>query len=49
MVGAADYLDEQRFGAIDMVEAVRSPGSALKPFVYGLAFELGLRPPRNAD
>lgn len=44
-VGAADYLDETRFGAIDMVEAVRSPGSTLKPFVYGLAFELGLSHP----
>ncbi len=46
-VGAADYLDETRFGAIDMVEAVRSPGSALKPFVYGLAFELGLAHPET--
>ncbi len=44
-VGAADYLDKTRFGAIDMVEAVRSPGSTLKPFVYGLSFELGLAHP----
>ncbi|WP_083901179.1 penicillin-binding protein 1C [Azospirillum sp. B4] len=27
------------FGQIDMVAAPRSPGSALKPFVYGLGFE----------
>ncbi len=46
-VGAADYLDETRFGAIDMVEAVRSPGSTLKPFVYGLGFELGLAHPET--
>ncbi|MGE0857396.1 MAG: penicillin-binding protein 1C, partial [Hyphomicrobiaceae bacterium] len=46
-VGAADYLDGQRFGAIDMVEAVRSPGSTLKPFIYGLAFEQGLAHPET--
>jgi len=46
-VGSADYLDEQRFGAIDMAEAVRSPGSTLKPFVYGLGFELGLAHPET--
>ncbi len=46
-VGAADYLDETRFGAIDMVSAVRSPGSTLKPFVYGLSFELGLTHPET--
>lgn len=46
-VGAADYLDEQRFGSIDMAEAVRSPGSTLKPFVYGLGFELGLAHPET--
>lgn len=46
-VGSANYLDETRFGAIDMVEAVRSPGSTLKPFVYGLSFELGLAHPET--
>jgi len=46
-VGAADYLDQTRFGAIDMVTAVRSPGSTLKPFVYGLSFELGLAHPET--
>ncbi|MGW8205616.1 MAG: penicillin-binding protein 1C [Hyphomicrobiaceae bacterium] len=46
-VGAANYLDATRFGAIDMVDAVRSPGSTLKPFVYGLAFELGLAHPET--
>jgi penicillin-binding protein 1C len=44
-VGSSDYLDETRFGSIDMVRAVRSPGSALKPFIYGLAFEQGLAHP----
>ena len=40
-VGSADYLDQSRLGAIDMGEAVRSPGSTLKPIVYGMGFELG--------
>ncbi|MCX8999357.1 penicillin-binding protein 1C [Rhizobiaceae bacterium BDR2-2] len=41
-VGSADYFDGSRRGWIDMTEAVRSPGSALKPFIYALAFEEGL-------
>src|SRR4051794_8828259 len=40
-VGSADYFDERRAGQVDMTRAVRSPGSTLKPFVYGLAFEDG--------
>ncbi len=46
-VGSAGYLDDARFGAIDMVNAVRSPGSTLKPFIYGLAFEAGLAHPET--
>lgn len=46
-VGAADYLDADRFGAIDMATAVRSPGSTLKPLIYGLAFDLGLAHPET--
>ncbi|HKJ60540.1 MAG TPA: penicillin-binding transpeptidase domain-containing protein, partial [Hyphomicrobiales bacterium] len=38
-VGSADYFDYARNGPIDMTQAVRSPGSALKPFIYGLGFE----------
>ncbi len=41
-VGSADYLDASRSGWIDMTRTVRSPGSTLKPFIYGLAFEQGL-------
>ncbi|MDQ6433371.1 penicillin-binding protein 1C [Mesorhizobium sp. LHD-90] len=40
-VGSADYFDPRRFGWIDMTSASRSPGSTLKPFIYGLAFEQG--------
>ena len=41
-VGSADYLSAARSGWIDMTRKQRSPGSALKPFIYGLAFEEGL-------
>jgi penicillin-binding protein 1C len=40
--GSADYLNDSRFGCVDMVRAVRSPGSTLKPFVYAFALEEGL-------
>lgn len=46
-VGSAGYLDRDRQGAIDMTSAVRSPGSALKPFIYGLAFEDGIAHPET--
>jgi penicillin-binding protein 1C len=41
-VGSSDYFDSSRFGWIDMTKVSRSPGSTLKPFIYGLAFEQGL-------
>ncbi len=41
-IGAADYFDASRSGWIDMTRVSRSPGSTLKPFIYGLAFEEGL-------
>jgi len=37
-----DAGDVGRSGALDLTSAVRSPGSALKPFLYALAFEDGL-------
>ena len=40
-VGSASYFDPDRNGPIDMTQAVRSPGSALKPFIYGMGFEAG--------
>lgn len=40
-IGSADYFDERRAGQVDMTRAIRSPGSTLKPFIYGLAFEDG--------
>ncbi len=46
-VGSAGYMDASRQGAVDMATAVRSPGSTLKPFIYGLAFEAGLAHPET--
>lgn len=41
-VGSADFENRARFGHVDMVTALRSPGSALKPFLYGLSLDAGL-------
>ena len=46
-VGSPDYMSRERAGAIDMTRATRSPGSALKPFIYALAFENGLAHPET--
>ena len=46
-VGSADLADDSRFGHVDMVTAVRSPGSLLKPFIYGLAMDDGLIHPAS--
>ena len=46
-VASADYFEERRAGQLDMTQALRSPGSALKPFIYGLAFEDGIAHPET--
>ncbi len=46
-VGSADYFDQRRAGQVDMTNAVRSPGSTLKPFIYGLGFEDGFIHPET--
>ncbi|PWK61645.1 penicillin-binding protein 1C [Roseicyclus mahoneyensis] len=46
-VGSPDYTDMARQGFVDMTQAVRSPGSALKPLIYGLAFDAGLAHPET--
>jgi len=40
-IGAPDYFDRRRAGQVDLTQALRSPGSTLKPFIYGLGFEDG--------
>lgn len=46
-VASPDYFDKGRAGQVDLTRALRSPGSALKPFIYGLAFEDGLAHPET--
>jgi penicillin-binding protein 1C len=42
-VGSPDFTADTA-GQVDMVVSPRQPGSALKPFVYGLAFDHGYTP-----
>jgi penicillin-binding protein 1C len=46
-IGSPDYFDSRRAGQIDMTQALRSPGSTLKPFIYGLGFEDGFIHPET--
>ena len=46
-VGSVDINDDSRFSHVDMISAIRSPGSVLKPFVYGLAMDDGLIHPAS--
>jgi penicillin-binding protein 1C len=46
-VASSDYFDSNRAGQVDLTQALRSPGSALKPFIYGLGFEDGLIHPET--
>lgn len=46
-VGSPNFTDQARLGYVDMTRAKRSPGSTLKPLVYGLAFDEGLAHPET--
>lgn len=46
-VGSPDPFATERWGYLDMTRAVRSPGSTLKPLIYGLAFEEGIAQPES--
>jgi penicillin-binding protein 1C len=46
-VGSPDYNDNEHNGQVDGVKAVRSPGSALKPFVYAMAIDDGRITPKS--
>ena len=46
-VGSADFGNTFDGGQVDGVRAVRSPGSALKPLLYGLAFDAGIITPKT--
>lgn len=45
LVGSADYFNESIEGQVNGTEAKRSPGSTLKPFIYGLALDQGILHP----
>lgn len=40
-IGSADFLNTFDGGQVNGANAVRQPGSALKPLLYGLGFDLG--------
>jgi penicillin-binding protein 1C len=46
-VGSADYHNEAIHGQINGVLTKRSPGSTLKPFIFGLALDQGVLHPRT--
>ena len=46
-VGSPDYFNEAKQGRNDGVQALRQPGSTLKPFLYELALEKGVIRPNT--
>jgi penicillin-binding protein 1C len=46
-VGGLGLLDARRAGFVNLADAARSPGSVLKPFVYGMAFDARIVHPRT--
>lgn len=47
LMGSADFFNKNIAGQINGVETKRSPGSTLKPFIYGLALDQGLIHPNT--
>lgn len=46
-VGSGNPDDAEHAGQVDGIMAVRSPGSTLKPLLYGMAFDQGIVTPRT--
>ena len=46
-VGSADYFNGAIDGQVNATTAKRSPGSTLKPFIYGLGLDQGVLHPRT--
>jgi penicillin-binding protein 1C len=46
-VGSADFYNEEDGGQVDGIRAIRSPGSTLKPLLYGIAFDKGIITPKT--
>jgi penicillin-binding protein 1C len=47
LVGSANFFSDEILGQVNGTRARRSPGSALKPFVYALGMEQGVIHPRS--
>ncbi len=45
LVGSADFFNVAIDGQVDGTDAKRSPGSTLKPFIYGMALDQGVLHP----
>lgn len=45
-IGSQDFNDSQFDGQVDGVNSIRSPGSTLKPLIYGMAFDKGILTPK---
>lgn len=46
-IGSADFFNNSILGQVDGIKALRSPGSALKPFIYAKAIEKGIIHPKT--
>ena len=46
-IGSSAYRADGRLGYVDMTRALRSPGSTLKPLIYGMAFDQGFAHPET--
>jgi len=47
LIGSANYFDASIAGQVNGTRAKRSPGSTLKPFIYGLAIDQGVLHPAS--
>lgn len=45
-VGSSDFYNSEDDGQVDGIQAIRSPGSTLKPFLYSIAMDKGLITPK---
>lgn len=46
-IGSANFFNDKIHGQVDGLTSKRSPGSTLKPFIYGLSFQKGLYHPKS--
>ncbi|RYD57728.1 MAG: penicillin-binding protein 1C [Sphingobacteriales bacterium] len=46
-IGSSDFGDKAHHGEVDGVKAIRSPGSTLKPLLYGMCMDMGIVTPKT--